>query len=345
MIRFFVTFLVMLGFVNADPMPPLHKGVSLSNWFWNQNDAFDPDTWITEQDYVWIKNKGYDHVRIPVEMQNLDKDWVIPKLRQAIQWGINNHLIVIVSCFGDTYNSDLVPHGTYHDKLTQLAKVIAEFPADHVLFQFANEPDVPDPKEWSKIQSQMIEVARKILPDRWLLTSTPLRWRPDDGWDQIKAFSLIIPSSDDKIIYTLYFYEPFFFTHQGATWAGDEVRHVTGYDYPVTQENARKIRDNLPDKMPDWLPDTLKEPWDSKMVGDKIQPVLDWRTQYKRPVMISEIGVHRPFTPKDSVNRWLDDVRAILDNNKIPYTIWDYKGNFSIRWDDPDFSVPKEEYS
>jgi hypothetical protein len=60
--------------------------------------------------------------------------------------------------------------------------------------------------------------------------------------------------------------------------------------------------------------------------------------------MVSEIGIHRPYAPKDSVERWVTDVTNLLDQNKVPYTIWDYRGNFSLRWDDSDFSVPKDEY-
>lgn len=340
--NYLVTLLMMMTL--AMSMPPLHKGVSLSNWFWNQNDQFDADTWITEQDYVWLKRQGYDHVRIPVDMADLDKSWVIPKLRQAIQWGINNQLIVIVSCFGDLYNNELVPQENYQAKLKQLAAVVAEFSVDQVLFQVANEPDVPNPKDWSRIQADMIRTAREVLPDRWLLTSTPLRWRIEDGWDQLKAFSLMTPSDDQKVIYTLYFYEPFFFTHQGATWSGDEVKHVKGYAYPVTSENADGVIRQLPAGMPEWLPDTLKEAWNTSALGDRFKVVTAWRDRYQRPVMVSEIGVHRPYAPKGSVERWFDDVKNLLDKNEVPYTIWDYRGNFSIRWDDDIFSVPKDEY-
>ena len=340
--KYLVTLLMNLTL--AMGLPPLHKGVSLSNWFWNQNDQFDKDTWITEQDYVWLKSQGYDHVRIPLEMSDLDKSWVILKLRQAIQWGINNQLTVIISCFGNQYNNELVPQEKYQAKLKQLATVVADFPADQVLFQVANEPDVPNPKDWSRIQADMIRTAREVLPDHWLLTSTPLRWRIEDGWDQLKAFSLMTPSDDQKVIYTLYFYEPFFFTHQGATWSGDEVKHVKGYAYPVTSENADEVIHQLPAGMPEWLPDTLRENWDKPKLADRLKLITQWRDQYQHPVMISEIGVHRPYAPKDSAERWLNDVTELLDQNKIPYTIWDYRGNFSIRWDDTDFSVPKDEY-
>ncbi len=338
-----VTLLMMMTM--AVGMPPLHKGVSLSNWFWNQNDQFDAETWVTEQDYIWLKEQGYDHVRIPVEMDDLDQAWLLPKMRQAIQWGIDHQLMVIVACFGDHYNNELVPQEKYQDLLKKLAMVVAEFPADKVFFQFANEPDVPNPQDWSRIQSDMIHVARQVLPDRWLLTSTPLRWREQDGWDQLKAFRLMMPSDDDKIIYTLYFYEPFFFTHQGATWAGDEARHVKGYAYPVDIKNVDDVIHKLPPQEVDWLPDTLREPWDKAMLADRLKLITAWRDQYHRPVMISEIGVHRPYALQDSVSRWLDDVTQMLDANKIPYTIWDYRGNFSLRWDDARFSIPKDEYS
>lgn len=329
----------------AQPVPNLHKGVSLSNWFWNQTKPFDAETWITKQDYDWIKNQGYDHVRIPVDMQQLDQDWLIPKLRQAIQWGVDIDLVVIISCFGDEYNTQLIPQERYHQKLGQLAKIIAAFPKDKVLFQFANEPDVPDPKTWSRIQSEMILEVRKYLPDRWILTSTPLRWRQIDGWDQIKAFSLMTPSADQQVIYTLYFYEPFFFTHQGASWSGNEAKHVKGHRYPSNALTSQTVISSLPKDLPEWLPQTLAEGWEKNRLAEKLKPIIAWRDSFKRPIMISEIGVHRPYAPKESTQNWLKDVQSLLDHHQIPYTLWDYRGNFSIRWDDPNFVIPKDSYN
>ncbi|TIU59946.1 MAG: glycoside hydrolase family 5 protein, partial [Mesorhizobium sp.] len=40
--------------------------------------------------------------------------------------------------------------------------------------------------------------------------------------------------ADDNIIWSFHSYDPFLLTHQGATWAGDFIRYVTGLPFPLT---------------------------------------------------------------------------------------------------------------
>ena len=46
---------------------------------------------------------------------------------------------------------------------------------------------------------------------------------------------------DDNVIWTFHSYDPFLLTHQGATWAGDFIRYVTGLPYPPYRGAAREL--------------------------------------------------------------------------------------------------------
>ena len=47
---------------------------------------------------------------------------------------------------------------------------------------------------------------------------------------------------DDNVSGTFHSYDPFLLTHQGATWAGDFIRYVTGLPYPALCRAARRTR-------------------------------------------------------------------------------------------------------
>ena len=46
-----------------------------------------------------------------------------------------------------------------------------------------------------------------------------------------RAPQLRLPDDDENLIVTVHNYDPFYFTHQGATWAGPDTK-VTGIRFP-----------------------------------------------------------------------------------------------------------------
>ncbi|HEX2714996.1 MAG TPA: glycoside hydrolase family 5 protein [Candidatus Acidoferrales bacterium] len=82
---------------------------------------------------------------------------------------------------------------------------------DHLLFELYNEPHGRLIPQWNDLAARALAVVRKTNPTRIVVISPPL-------WAQAKALSSLRLPNDANLIVTVHNYQPFAFTHQGATW-------------------------------------------------------------------------------------------------------------------------------
>src|SRR5690606_4565129 len=78
--------------------------------------------------------------------------------------------------------------------------------------------------EWTKLAEAMVAAIRKHDERRTLIFG-------DVEWYGIGPLSRREPLSDDNVIYAFHFYDPFIFTHQGASWANLGTTHDIPYPY------------------------------------------------------------------------------------------------------------------
>lgn len=328
-----------------DRLDKLSKGISISHWYWERQDKLSIDNYITTQDIQALKDLGIRHVRIPFEMADLDNSKIVQHLKKDIQRFIDQKIAVMVSAFGDMYNREVITTSKAPELLEKLCQeVILPFSPDHIFLQIANEPSVEEPEAWSKIQDNLIQAARKILPKHTLITSTPLKYgKKDHEWSMFQAFAQMIPSEDDNVVYAIHFYEPYLFTHQGADWDPNTAVFVKNWDYPTNSVNSEKVIKALDPKAPKWIADALRKVWTHQDLKESLSPILDWRKKHKRPVMITEFGVYKPYVDTKSRLNWLMDVVSILNEYHFPWTFWDYGGGFGLFSKENGFRVLDQE--
>ena len=117
-----------------------------------------------------------------------------------------------------------------------------------------------------------------------------------------EGFAHLEPLPDSRVIYSVHFYEPGIFTHQG-------VLDVEGL--PLA-EARKKAGVTYPGKIND-------EPWDKTRLAACLAPVDAFQARYHVPIYVGEFSVIR-WAPEGSGARWLKDAIDLFEARHWSWT-------------------------
>jgi endoglucanase len=181
------------------------------------------------------------------------------------------------------------------------------------------------------IYARVIDEIRKTNPRRTIMVA-PGRW---DNVDELK--NLVLPDTEENVIVTIHCYEPFYFTHQGASWAGPDVQ-VQGIQFPgppttpLVPDPNLKLRENVRKWITNYntLP-TGKNPGSPLAFTARLKLARQWADYYGRPVYVGEYGAYTRADAKSRAN-FYKAFRQVLAENKLGWAIWDWNAGFRY-WD------------
>src|SRR5262249_2724883 len=128
------------------------------------------------------------------------------------------NIIVDIHHFDDFTSNPQAQVSRFEAIWTQLAEHYAKVP-DGLAFELLNEPkDAATTEVMNSIYDGTLKLIRKTNPRRTIFVG-PGRWNSIG-----ELPSMTLPDHDENLIVTVHNYEPFQFTHQGATWAGPETK-------------------------------------------------------------------------------------------------------------------------
>lgn len=316
----------------------LQHGINTSEWFAQAND-YSPqrlETYTTANDIALIEQMGFDHCRLSIDAGPLVA-WLhaghetpfMQELDKAVRTMIDHHLSVII---------DIHPTSEYKAELFQGSAGVANFTAlwsalaahfapvdpEHVFFEIMNEPEQNDPYRWHGIEATVVDAIRRAAPQNTIIATGA-------HWSGLGDLLVLEPLSDPNVIYTFHDYEPFPFTHQGATWTSTEVRPERAIPYPSTPENIAPKLSEEPNLSGQFFLDSYGEDkWDAERVENTIEFAARWSQMHHVPVYCGEFGVFRDFAPPADRARWIHDMRVALNRNHIGWAMWDYQGGFGV---------------
>jgi endoglucanase len=128
-------------------------------------------------------------------------------------------------------------------------------------------------------------------------------------------------------VYTFHLYDPFLFTHQRASWAGDDVKNVelpVPYPGPLRREvlNSPGLQRSY-----GWM---WERPYGEAYLRHHLAHVFRFRDTHQVPVYCGEFGVLN-LAPRDDALRYYRDVVRLLRREGIGFSNWNYKSdNFGL---------------
>jgi endoglucanase len=200
---------------------------------------------ITEESIELIRSIGFDAVRIPIRWNAHAADLPLYSIKPAffdrvdkvIGWAKERDLIVMINLHH--YNELMEEPEQHHERFLSIWRQIAEHYQNYpstLLFEVLNEPhDNLGPDLWNDYLRDAIDVIRDSSPHRTLVIGTA----PWGGFGGLKDLS--IPEEERNIIVTVHYYNPFQFTHQGASWAGNQSEGWLGTTWDGTVEEMADV--------------------------------------------------------------------------------------------------------
>jgi len=293
-----------------------------------------------------LKQLGFTYVRIPVGQFVLYNRLTpstlnavnLQYVESAVQLAVNNGLAVTLNYHpaSNEVEKELPKNTTAQDKIAEYWKAVAKhfkkYSTTQVFFEVFNEPHVAsdgtlyyDKSWWNAVQLKIIRSIRQEAPDHFIIAG-------GESWNSIDGLlRLIVPYKQNNIVYNFHFYDPFIFTHQGASWTGPAMMKLRDVPYPSSPEIVAPITDTATDQevleMVSWYG---QERWDKAKLAANIQRIVDWADTHNAALICNEFGSYMTFAPRQSRLNLIRDIREILEENSIGWAMWEMDEGFGF---------------
>ena len=314
------------------------KGVNLGGWLSQGSlEISHLDSFIKEEDIKRIKEMGCDHLRLPVDFENIydeknqhDVEIGYKYIDLCIGWAKKYNLNVVLDLHkapGYVFDDFEYSAGFFtNEKLMNLflniwdslSKRYAKY-SDMMMFEMLNEVTSFNViKEWNDLALRCIKVIRKNAPKVKILYGGV-------GYSSVKAVKFIPAPYDENIVYNVHCYEPMAFSHQGAYWV-DKMPLDFRISYPVDEEKYKEITKIVPSIKEGTLGDydnALKLLKDN-FFDNLFKEAIEYAEKNNVALYCGEYGVIDRADPKSTLT-WFKDINATFKRYGIGRAVWSYK--------------------
>lgn len=317
------------------------RGANLGNYL----EAPKGQNWgakYSAADFERIQAEGFDHVRLPVAWQHYTgpaPDFrLTPEIVAKVDFFVEQAekhklgLMLNVHHFDDFTSDPAGQTAKFQAIWKQIAERYAAAP-NSLAFELLNEPkDAATTDVLNPIYASTIALIRKSNPRRTIFVG-PSRWNQVSELPKLR-----LPDDERNVIVTLHCYEPFYFTHQGASWTGADTQLIgIRFPGPPPQPLAIPAGTNVKDYVREWIDRYNREPAASnpsspQVLRDTVQLAKEWSDYYGRPIHFGEFGAYIKADDASRAN-YYREFRAAFDRAGIGWAIWDWKAGFRY-WDD-----------
>lgn len=335
-------------------MKYLDKGVSFTNWLEEANGKFKTFK-LGEADVKLLADNGVKSVRLPIDLDlyatnrdafvdstdttnvlEFDDVALFTVLDSFANWTERYGVSFVIDYheYDNSYNKTSADDSRYVLMMSEVWKHVAahfaENPREDIFFELLNEPDMSYGKvtaaQWTVTAQSIIDSIRTVDSTHTLLFG-------DAQWYSISLLAKRIPFTDPNIVYVIHTYEPFVFTHQGASWTDyGTIRNLPfPYDPALWSEYSadfgvsKSTKANVRNDVRNYYKNGSKE-----AILKSILVAKKWAATNNVPVIINEFGALSLRSTAQSRLNYLKAMREIGDALQIPLTHWGYTGDFAV---------------
>lgn len=313
------------------------KGINLGGWL--SQGSLDPEHlehFIQESDIAAIAAWGADHIRLPLDYENIEyedgtvKEAGFSYIDRCIAWCRKYGLRLVLDLhktYGYIFDDPEYSKDFFYDRMLQRRflstweHIITRYAkdSDMIMFELLNEVvpfHVAD--EWNALAEEAVALIRRFAPTAKILYGGV-------GYNAVTSVKKLLPPADENIVYNFHCYEPLLFTHQTAHWvAGMPADFHIGYpaDFDEYMTRSRSIAGAMTGALADPALHLtgLGKPFFEELFRDAIEAA----ERLNVPLYCGEYGVIDQAPPADTV-RWFSDINAVFRKYGIGRAVWTYK--------------------
>jgi endoglucanase len=335
MARTILLFFVLLGTAAqavAAPAAPFSRGVNLSGWLQAGSPGEIAYHRYTKRDFEHIRNLGCDVIRLPINLHFMTggaPDYVLDReflahLDEVVGWAeeLELHLVLDNHTFDPATETDPAVRDVLVKVWTQVARHYRDR-SEYIYYEVLNEPHGIDDAVWNDIQQDVVDAIRAVDQTHYIVVG-PANWNSYANLDEMPVYD------DDRLIYTFHFYDPFLFSHQGATWGSPSMAELAGVPFPYRAEDMPALPESLRGT---WVEDAYNR-YPQEGTVEAVQQALDAAIEFSEqrqvPMLAGEFGVLMGNSPDEDRIGWYRTVREYMEANGMAWTSWDYHGGFGL---------------
>jgi len=269
------------------------RGINLTGWFQANSAGEIQFNKYTKEDLVDIKSLGVDVIRLPINLQfmtNGSPNYTLDPLfiyfiNQVLDWTEELQINLILD--NHTFDPSSDTPANIEEILTPIWKQMAELfknRSKSVYYELLNEPHGITNEIWNGVQANLITEIRKIDTSHSIIVGA-VNFNSYNDLMYLQIFN------DDNIIYTFHFYDPFVFTHQGASWVSPSMVPLSSVPFPYNSSTMPSTPSSL---VGSWVESSLNN---YRMEGTEIhvKQLIDkavlFAVSKNVPVFCGEFGV------------------------------------------------------
>ena len=288
-----------------------------------------------EKMFAEIAKSGFKTVRIPIDFGawasiNAPYHWENEEgLKIAdsfVKWATANDLNAIIDLHHTEFDGKVAGAAT-NERIVWLWKEIAarykNTNPDKVFFELRNEPHDIKAEEWRAQAEEIIKAIRPIVPNHTLIVGF-------HDWNSRAALIDSKPFTDANIIYTFHYYDPFLFTHQGATWSSPGLAEMKSVPFPFDAKRLIKTPDAVRGKWEEGLIKNYETDSSAEKIFADLQAAKDWSVKNKVPIFVGEFGSYNKNPTIEDRCRHAATVYSALGKLDIPSAWWEWDGGFNM---------------